>query len=106
MRLDDDTGNVTITAAGAISAVVALVFLVGTFGKGMIDTHQARVAAELAAVAAAHSQFHQEPDPCGVANQVSSRNGGEVIQCDLVEVDVIVTVRVGSVSAASRAGPI
>lgn len=103
--LNDDSGNVTITAAGTIAALISLVLLVAVLAKGMIHTHRAQVAAELSAVAAAHALYRGE-DPCAVADQVARRNAGERASCDVVDEDVLVAVRVGGKEVTARAGPL
>jgi secretion/DNA translocation related TadE-like protein len=69
-------------------------------------------AADLAAIAAASNVL----DPCGSANRVAAANSAKLIDCTLVEGDVIVRVQVRApaiaqwlgrdrLEVASRAGP-
>lgn len=75
-----------VVALGAAATVVA---------GYLVSHHQARVAADLAALsgAAAHAQGH---DPCQQAKRTARQNGARVTRCNQVgdEVDFVVTVRV------------
>lgn len=105
MSLDDDTGNVTITAAGVIGALCALLLVVGVAARGTIHAHRAQIAAELAAVAAAHAVFRAQ-DPCQAARDTASRNNAQVTGCELINGDAAVTVKFGTKEVTAKAGPL
>ncbi|MEH0971964.1 Rv3654c family TadE-like protein [Micromonospora sp. CPCC 205546] len=99
---------------------VGLVFvLVGSFGAAVgaarVARQQARVAADLGALAGAGRGLWGEAAACGRAADIAAANGGRLLACRLDGLDVLVTVevavnplpRVARVATASaRAGPV
>ncbi|WP_291314349.1 Rv3654c family TadE-like protein [Corynebacterium sp. UBA2622] len=104
-RLGGDEGYATVTSAGIIAAVVSLLLVVAGLGARVVDTHRARGAADLAAVAAA-TALYQGFDPCRAAERTARDNGARMESCTEHPPDVVVTARVGSRSASARAGPL
>lgn len=105
--LSDDSGSLTITAAGTIAALVSLLLVVVLVSREAINVHRARVAAEVAAVSAAFNLVSAPTsDPCARAREVASKNATEVVSCKVSGVDVIVQVQRGKQTAISRAGPL
>ncbi|WP_433389296.1 Rv3654c family TadE-like protein [Micromonospora sp. KLBMP9576] len=99
---------------------VGLVFVVvGSFGAAVgaarVARQQARVAADLGALAGAGRGLWGEAAACGRAADIAAANGGRLLACRLDGLDVLVTVevavnplpRVARVATASaRAGPV
>ena len=110
-----ERGSVTVISA----AIVAVCLLMAAALAGLAGVQTARgraqTAADLAALAAAHSLASLEADPCGQAASVAAANGADVSSCVVVGRDVIVEARVQvagplssaglTASAAARAGP-
>lgn len=103
-RLRSDDGSATVTAAGIISAVMALALTVAVLGAGVADSHRARVVADLSAVAAASALYRGE-DGCAWAALTASHGGADVRSCDFDAGDVVVEVQVRRARAVARAGP-
>ena len=70
MRLLSDEGSATITATGIITSVVSLALAVVALGVHTSDTHRARVAADLAAVAGATAMY-RGGDACATAGRTA-----------------------------------
>lgn len=102
--LDDDHGSATVTTAGIAAAVVALALAVALTGVRTADSHRARVAADLSAVAAA-SALYRGANACEWGHATAERNGAEVTSCEFVAGDVVVAVRLRDAEATARAGP-
>lgn len=102
--LDDDHGSATVTTAGIAAAVVSLALAVALTGVRTADSHRARVAADLSAVAAA-SALYRGADACRWGSTTAERNGAEVTSCEFVAGDVVVAVRLRDAEATARAGP-
>lgn len=103
MRNDD--GYATITAAGIIASLTALLGLILWHVSGVIDSHQARLAADLSAVAGATAVYYAS-SACDQAQRTAELNGATVDSCREIEADVEVTVSVGRRQATARAGPL
>lgn len=104
--LRNDRGNATVTSVGIIAALVGLLFVVLTAFQTVLDDHQSRLAADLAAVAGAWAHAYGE-DGCGVARETAQLNDGEVTACRTEDTgDVTVTVTVGNRDTTARAGPL
>ena len=52
-----DDGSATVTTAGIVSAVASLALVVVVLAAGVADSHRARVAADLSAVAGANALY-------------------------------------------------
>ena len=103
---------VILLGAAVMTAVTVVV--VGWLGC----VHQARAAADLAALAGANARV-EGGSPCDVAGDTAARNGGNLISCSInggyrsfvVKVSVGVALRPGlaagprSVAAVAAAGP-
>lgn len=105
MTPQNDRGNATIAAAGMVAALIGLVWIAAVAGGMVSDTHRARNAADLAAVAGATALSVGEP-PCAVAHQVAQENRAEIEECTVADADVIVTARVNNATGTARAGPL
>lgn len=104
-QLRSDEGSASVTTAGIIAAVTALALAIAAVVAGVANTHRARVAADLSAVAAA-TALYQGIDACSAANDTAQANGGSVETCEVDEPDVQVSVRVGRAVQTARAGPV
>lgn len=103
--LRGEEGYATVTSAGIIAAVVSLLLVVAGLGARVADSHRARNAADLAAVAAA-TALYRGADACGAAQAAASANGARVEGCEERAPDIVVTVRFGRSSSTARAGPL
>ncbi|MEJ5928742.1 Rv3654c family TadE-like protein [Corynebacterium sp. H128] len=106
MTARGEEGNITITAAGAIAALIALLLVIAVAARGVIAAHQAQVAAEGAALAGAHAAFDASSQPCERARETAERNGAELASCRVDNVDVEVRAEIRGRQATSRAGPV
>ena len=104
-RLRGEDGYATVTSAGIITAVVSLLLVVAGAGTAVVDSHRARTAADLAAVAGA-TALYGGADPCRAAAETAELNGARVEHCEERAPDVVVTAGVGRSSASARAGPL
>lgn len=95
----------TIATAGFVAALISLgLVLIGAAAQ--VSAHQqARVAADLAAVAAAHAHLRGE-DACVRAGQVAGHNGASLSACVVTGVDVTVTAYIRGREVSSTAGPV
>lgn len=103
--LRDDSGNATIVAAGIIAALASLCFVVAAVGGERLAAHQARLAADLSAVAGAHALAYGE-DGCDEAGRVAALNHADLTTCHPEDADIVLTARVDREEASARAGPI
>lgn len=103
--LRNDRGNATVTSAGIIAALVGLLFAVLTAFQTVLDDHQSRLAADLAAVAGAWAHAYGE-DACAAAYETARRNDADISACRIDGDDVTVTVAVGDRETTARAGPL
>ena len=104
MRLLSSDGSATVTATGIITSVVSLALAVVAFGVHVSDTHRARVAADLAAVAGATAMY-RGADACAHADRTAQLNGARVVSCEVTAGDVVVAATRRRAEAAARAGP-
>ncbi|MEV4493269.1 Rv3654c family TadE-like protein [Micromonospora coxensis] len=114
-RRRTDRGGATVCLL-----VVGLVFvLVGVFGAAIgsarVARHQARAAADFAALAAAGLVLRGDAAACGAADELASANGARLTGCRLDGLDALVTVEVPvtplpgfhrAATATARAGPV
>ncbi|MEV2236618.1 Rv3654c family TadE-like protein [Micromonospora sp. NPDC049891] len=112
---DGERGGATICLLG-----VGLLFVVaGLFGAGVgaarVARQQARVAADLGALAGAGRALQDEPVACARAAELVAANGARLVWCRLDGLDVLVTTEVivdplpgmtRTAMATSRAGPL
>lgn len=99
-----DDGSATVTTAGIVSAVTSLALVVVVLAAGVADSHRARVAADLSAVAGANA-LYRGFDACAWAAQTASHGGAEVNRCEFDAGDVVVEVQLRRARAVARAGP-
>lgn len=100
-----ELGLASITAAGLIVAVTMAALILVAAGARVIDSHAARVAADLAAVSGAYAQY-SGGDGCGEAERTAGLNGVRLSDCHQQAPDLIVTVSSGLAKATARAGPV
>ncbi|MFY1635667.1 Rv3654c family TadE-like protein [Solwaraspora sp. WMMB335] len=95
-----------LVAAGAVGALL---------GAARVARHQARVAADLAALAGAAQVFDGPAASCARATELAQRNNARLTSCVVAGLDVVVTVEVpvlpatgidGVATAHARAGPV
>jgi secretion/DNA translocation related TadE-like protein len=108
-------GSATVAVVGVVGVLLAMVVGALMVISAVVASHQARSAADLAALGAAAVLVRGEPAvaACSTAGAVASRNGAALATCqtdpDLsVEIEVRVPAtmpHVGVASARSRAGP-
>ncbi|WIM67948.1 TadE-like protein [Corynebacterium breve] len=103
--LYDDRGYATVTSAGIIAAVVTLLAAVAGVVQHQIGIHRAQLAADLSAVAAA-TALYEGFDACAVAADTAGLNNSQLLECAVVDSDVVVQVAAGSAHQTSRAGPL
>ena len=111
-RVNDDTGAATVLAALLIAALVAVTLGGIMLGATEVARHRAQAAADLAALAAAGRLPLGAEAACGEALAVATAMRVTLSGCDVVRLDVVVTVAVrtadwvgGRARAAARAGP-
>lgn len=95
----------TVATAGFAAALISLGLVVIGAAAQVSAHHQARVAADLAAVAAAHAHLRGE-NACTVAGQVAGHNGASLSGCVATGADVTVTARIRGREVSSTAGPV
>lgn len=95
----------TIATAGFAAALISLGLVVIGAAAQVSAHHQARVAADLAAVAAAHAHLRGE-NACAVGGQVAGHNGASLSGCVVTGADVTVTARIRGREVSSTAGPV
>lgn len=103
-RLLRDDGSATVTSAGIIAAVAVLALTVAAVVAGVADSHRARVAADLSAVAGA-TAYYAGADTCAAAARTAELNGAQLNGCDIAGGDVVVGAARGRATAHARAGP-
>ena len=95
-------------STGIITSVVSLALAVVAFGVHVSDTHRARVAADLAAVAGATAMYRGADacaNACANADRTAQLNGARVVSCEVTAGDVVVAATRRRAEAAARAGP-
>lgn len=105
--LRSQRGSTTVTAAFMVAAIVVLAMVSVTSGVGLVQQHQAAVAADVTALAAAMAA-ESGMSPCHRAQEIADVNDAQLRQCvsgiDGTE-DVQVTVVKRGKEAIARAGP-
>ena len=107
-----ERGSGTVLVVAAIGVLALLLGAALALVSAVSASHQARAAADLAALAAADARLHGRGDPCGVASSVAGRNGSTLVVCEVGGAAVTVTVAtatgwpgLGPARARARAGP-
>lgn len=100
-----EEGYATVATAGFAAALVTLCGVVIAAASLVVAHHEARVAADMAAVAGAFAAYRGE-DACLVAGAVVGDNGASISSCAVDGVDVTVTARVRGREVSSTAGPV
>ncbi len=103
--LSNEDGNATITTAGIIGALVMVTVILISIATITIDTHCARVAAELAAVAGAEAHY-SGADACEIAETITTQNHATMTHCHIDGNDVEITTTKRSATAKAKAGPL
>lgn len=114
---DSDDGSGTVLALGAIGALLTTLVTALLVAGALRAAHQARGAADLAALAAAQeSSLGSTPGhACAVGAEIAHRNGARLLRCSVgagsvvtVDAAVAVPLRLGLVpemTGRARAGP-
>ncbi|AZA12275.1 Rv3654c family TadE-like protein [Corynebacterium gerontici] len=104
-KVIDEQGNATILAAGIAAALALVLGVLLLAASAVIHTHQAQVAADMAAVAGAYAEAEGRFG-CPVATQVLEANQAQMLTCDSEGGDVQIQANIGGQVAAARAGQI
>ena len=91
----DERGSGTVLMAAIMAVVVTLGAAATVVAGYLVSHHQARAAADLAALSGA-AAYAEGEDACDQARRAARQNGAMATRCDRVgdEVDFVVTVRV------------
>ncbi|MBC3186557.1 TadE-like protein [Corynebacterium sp. zg-331] len=100
-----EAGYATVLGVVLCAALAGCTVLAVTLIGGVIAQHRAQVAADMAAIAGAHTRWFGG-DSCRVAGQVARENEAEALWCREEGMDIAVAVRVRGREAASQAGPL
>lgn len=99
-------------AAVLIAALVSMSYGGVLIGTAVLARHRAQAAADLAALGAAGRLLLGPAAACGQARQLAAAMGAALVGCEVVRLDVVVTMTVrtsgwpgGEARAAARAGP-
>ncbi|UQV57998.1 flp pilus-assembly TadE/G-like family protein [Corynebacterium pseudodiphtheriticum] len=105
----DDDGYATVAAIGIILAIAAVALALVGVASHVVARHQAQLAADMAAVAAAEG-LSQGDLPCPVAQRIAGLNHASVVSCRIDNRDVLLEVTAGvsvtNAHAKARAGPV
>nr|WP_034620495.1 Rv3654c family TadE-like protein [Cellulomonas sp. URHE0023] len=110
-RPSGDDGSGTVLLLGLVCVVMFMAAFLGVLASAQSARGRAQAAADLAAIAGASQLLPVAGgDPCEIAAQTATRNGGRLSVCQdegaaVVRVRVVVPTRVGVASAEARAGP-
>ncbi|AKK07220.1 helicase/secretion neighborhood TadE-like protein [Corynebacterium mustelae] len=102
--IHDEAGSATVTTAGLIAALSAVLLVIASLINTTIASHRAQVAADLAAVAGAWAVYSGE-HPCRKADYIAQLNQATIYKCSVFGSDVTVIVVENSATATARAGP-
>ena len=108
---EPERGSVSVVLIGVIGAITVLLAAVMVLAGVVRDTHRARNAADLSALAGANrlAQGEAVAAACTAAGQLAGANDAELTGCQVSGLDVRVTVRIptrfGYASGSARAGP-
>ena len=90
----------------AVGLLLLIAGVVGAaVGSATVTRHQARVAADFAALAGAAYAIEGETVACARAGELAAANGGQLTSCYLDGLDLTVTVAVAAAGPAPFAGP-
>lgn len=112
MREED--GAATVLGAALVVIVVLIAMVVVTYASAVGARHHAQAAADSAAISGATALAWLTDAACEQAEIVAQRNRAEMIDCEVIDSDVVVSVRVAlpvsvpgwtGVKASARAGP-
>ncbi|GAB2502399.1 hypothetical protein CATRI_01285 [Corynebacterium atrinae] len=101
----NEEGYATVATAGFAAALITLCGATIVVSSLVVAHHEARVAADLAAVAGAFAAYRGE-DACLVVGAVAGDNGASISSCSVEGVDVTVTARVRGREVSATAGPV
>jgi len=105
-----DRGSATIWALATGLALILFALAVAEVGTAITTRRAAQVAADLGALAGAARAIEGAAAACGRAREYVVANGGDLRECRLDGLDLIVTAAVasqaGTASASARAGPV
>jgi secretion/DNA translocation related TadE-like protein len=89
-----EQGSATVLMAAVMGVVVSMGAAVTVVAGYLVAHHQARSAADLAALSGAAAYTRGE-DACGQARRIAQQNGAKATSCARVgdEIDFVVTVR-------------
>ncbi|MDO5668503.1 MAG: flp pilus-assembly TadE/G-like family protein [Corynebacterium sp.] len=95
----------TLVSAGAAAALLSLAVVIVNLSGQVSAHHQAQVAADLAAIAAATAVYHGK-DACPAAEETAGRNGASISGCRIVGADATITATIRGQEVTSTAGPV
>jgi secretion/DNA translocation related TadE-like protein len=107
---DRGSASVLVLAIGLV--LVAAGLAGAAVGTARVGRHQARVAADLGALAGAARAIYGEEMACREAGRYVDANGGRMTACSVAGLEIVVQVEVmlpalnRRASADSRAGPV
>jgi secretion/DNA translocation related TadE-like protein len=115
-RADDagECGAASVLAAVFMSLVLAITFAGIAIGSVVVARHRAQAVADLAALGAAQRLPAGREQACTRAGALTRAMNAHLAQCDIEDLDVLVTVEVavsvgsgviGPARAGARAGP-
>lgn len=111
---DRDKGNATILAAVGVATLIVVLAVGLQVAGAVIARHRAESAADLASLAGAAKVLTGQQSACGAAGSIAAANGAALQDCELIGLDLRVTVRVdavlgpigGAAAGKARAGPL
>ncbi|MDG4833859.1 pilus assembly protein TadG-related protein [Solwaraspora sp. WMMD1047] len=89
---DKGAASILVLAVGLV--LVAAGLAGAAVGAARVARHQARVAADLGALAGAARTLADPAGACTAATEIVQANGGEVVACAVLGLDLELTVRV------------
>lgn len=98
----------TITTTGIIAALLSVGLSIAALINDVAAAHRAQLAADLAAVAAAHA-LYEGADACTTARETATINSATLKGCTIDGADVEVTAATTTLrthSRTARAGPL
>ncbi|MDQ2848894.1 MAG: flp pilus-assembly TadE/G-like family protein [Actinomycetota bacterium] len=111
---DRDSGSATILAAVGVAILIVVLAVGLQLAGAVIARHRAESAADLAALAGAAKVLTGQQSACSAAASIAAANGAALQDCELIGLDLRVTVRVdavvgpigGAAIGRARAGPV
>ncbi len=95
----------SILTAAIITVVLALSSVLAGAGIKTAHQHAAQTAADISAVAGAYA-LYQGHDACQRAREVAAHNDATMVECTIVDHDVIVSASLSGHNAQAKAGPL